>query len=73
MSRTYRNPQALNKMFRKPRHKSALKAKTDEYGIRPGAVPPTDYDDKQLSAFREDFSHYKFTQKYNKIYENLKN
>ena len=72
MSRTYRNPQALNKMFRKPRHKSALRAKSDEYGIRPGAVPPTSYDDISLSAIHEDFRFYKLERKYDRKFNNLK-
>lgn len=53
MSRTYRNPRAKNKVIRTPRHKSALRAKYDEYGIRPGAVPPTNYDDLPVSAWSE--------------------
>jgi hypothetical protein len=53
MSRTYRDPRALKKMIRHPRYKSALRAKYDEYGIRPGAVPPTDYEDLPVAAWRE--------------------
>lgn len=53
MSRTVRNSISLTRMNRKPRCKSALRAKYDEYGIRPGAVPPTDYDDLPVSAWAE--------------------
>lgn len=55
MSRTYRNQEAQFNIFRKPKHKSALKAKNDEYGIRPGAVPPNDWDDLYVSALDEDY------------------
>tara|TARA_B100000579_G_scaffold302485_1_gene252362 strand:+ start:179 stop:466 length:288 start_codon:yes stop_codon:yes gene_type:complete len=55
MSRTYRNPIAANRFCRKPRHKGALVAASDEYGIRKGAIPPTDYADLPLSAWNEDF------------------
>lgn len=55
MSRTYRNEEAKYRIHRKPKHKSALKAKYDEYGIRPGAVPPNDWDDLVVSAIDEDY------------------
>ncbi|MEK9694850.1 MAG: hypothetical protein VW270_03740 [Candidatus Poseidoniales archaeon] len=73
MSRTYRNPIAANKFCRNPRHKGALVAASDEYGIRPGARPPTDYDDLPLSAWDEDFKHCgKFSAKQKAVYENQK-
>jgi hypothetical protein len=53
MSRTIRNSFCLKRMHRTPRHKSAWVAKCDEYGIRPGAVPPTNYDDLPFSAWSE--------------------
>lgn len=73
MSRTYRNRIAGNKLCRNPRHKGALVAASDEYGIRPGARPPTDYDDLPLSAWDEDFKHCgKFAAKQEAVYENKK-
>ena len=72
MSRTYRNPIAGNRLFRKPRHKRALVAASDEYGIRKGARPPTDYDDLPVSAWDEDFSLGKLGKKKDTVYENQK-
>lgn len=53
MSRTYRDPRALKKMIRHPRYKSALRAMHDEYGIRNKALPPTEYEDLPVAAWRE--------------------
>ena len=68
MSRTYRNPNAKFNLFRKPKHKGVLQAATDEYGIRPGAKPPTHREDIFVKARREDFNFYKKEQKYDKIF-----
>ena len=68
MARTFRNPNVKFRIYRKPRHKSALRAKTDEYGIRPGAKPPTDREDIFVKAIREDFNFYKKEKKYDKIF-----
>ena len=70
MSRTYRNPIAANRFCRKPRHKGALVAASDEYGIRKGAIPPTDYSDLPLSAWNEDFSLGKYESKNETVYKN---
>ena len=70
MSRTYRNPIAANRLYRKPRCKGALVAASDEYGIRKGAIPPTDYDDLPVSAWDEDFSLGKLEAKNETVYEN---
>jgi hypothetical protein len=73
MSRTYRNPIAANRFCRKPRHKGALVAASDEYGIRPGARPPTDYEDLPLSAWNEDFISFgKLYVKQEAVFENQK-
>ena len=72
MARTFRNPNAKSRIYRKPRHKSALRAKSDEYGIRPGAVPPTNYDDISLSAQHEDFRFYKLERKYDRKFDDLR-
>jgi len=73
MSRTYRNPIAGYKFCRNPRHKRALVAASDEYGIRPGAKPPTNYDDLPLSAWDEDFKHCgKLVSKQEAVFENQK-
>ena len=72
MSRTYRNPIAANRFFRKPRHKRALTAASDEYGIRKGAIPPTDYSDLPLSAWKEDYkASGKLESKNETVYKNL--
>ena len=70
MSRTYRNPIAANRLYRKPRCKGALVAASDEDGIRKGAIPPTDYDDLPVSAWDEDFSLGKLEAKNETVYEN---
>lgn len=55
MSRTYRNvPSAMGRGFRKPKCKKAWAMKGQ---IRPKALPPTDWDDLPISAWREMFHH----------------
>ena len=53
MSRTYRNSRSLKRMIRHPRYKSALRAMHDEYRIRNKALPPTEYEDLPVAAWRE--------------------
>lgn len=57
MSRTTRSHDILFKRscFRNPRCARALRHSEDEFGIRKGAIPPTDYDDIDYSSFREDW------------------
>ena len=72
MSRTYRNPASKSSIFRKPRHKGALVAASDEYGIRKKAIPPTDYDDIPKSGIHEDFHPYKLDRKTDKVCRNFR-
>lgn len=72
MSRTYRNPASKNSIFRKPRHKGALVAASDEYGIRKKAIPPTDYDDIPVAGIHEDFHLYKLDRKTDKLFRDLR-
>lgn len=58
MSRTIRYKSRVGRdqhMFRKPRHRRALIAKHDEYGIRKKAIPPTNYEDINIAANDEDY------------------
>ena len=73
MSRTYRNPRALEKMIRHPRYKSALRAMHDEYGIRKKALPPTDYEDLPVAAWREMENRFGFLKHSKKRSHYIKN
>lgn len=62
MSRTVRSRIPLKKgkgnsgsIFRRPKHARALRYSKDEYGIRKGAIPPTNYDDLNYSSYSEDY------------------
>jgi hypothetical protein len=52
MSRTIRNVPNMGRGFRKPKCKKAWAMKGE---IRPKAIPPTDWDDLPISAYREAF------------------
>jgi hypothetical protein len=53
MSRTIRNiPTSMGRGFRKPKGRKAWAMRGE---IRPKAIPPTDWDDIPISAYREAF------------------
>ena len=57
MARTIRSREIYKKhsCFRTPRHSHAIRCSKDEYGIRKGAIPKTDYDDIDYASIKEDW------------------
>ena len=58
MSRTYRSniPFIKRGAYRKPRSAGAIRASSDEYGIRNKSIPPNSWDDLEFSSMNEDKS-----------------